>query len=248
MSQAKPTSDNSTCDHERLEKFLLSDHYRIEDEELIAHLDWCTACREKLEAQAGDAQSWKSAAALLKPSEFDSSSTAIFSAASGTNSNSLHAGAIQDVLKSLAPTDDPHRLGRIGNYEVVGVVGVGAMGVVLKAIDPSLDRVVAVKVMAPRLANNEMARKRFSREAKAAAAVLHPNVIPIHSVSSNSTLPYLVMTYVRGGSLQKRLDDEGHLPLVEVLRIGSQIAAGLSAAHEQGLVHRDIKPENILLG
>ncbi len=84
------------------------------------------------------------------------------------------------------------------------------MGIVLKAIDPSLDRVVAVKVMNPRLAHNENARKRFGREAKAAAAVLHPNVVPIHSVSSGSTLPYLVMSYIRGGSLQKRLDQEGH--------------------------------------
>ncbi|MFY7874654.1 MAG: protein kinase domain-containing protein, partial [Pirellula sp.] len=126
-------------------------------------------------------------------------------------------------------------------------VGVGGMGVVLKAIDPSLDRVVALKVLSPRLANSENARKRFAREAKAAAAVLHPNVIPIHSVSSGSTLPFLVMSYIRGGSLQKRLDQEGARPLVEILRIGSQIAAGLAAAHEQGLIHRDIKPENILL-
>ncbi len=76
---------------------------------------------------------------------------------------------------------------------------------------------------------------------------MHPNVIPIHSVSSDNALPYLVMAYNRGGSLQKRLQKEAPLPLVELLRIGSQIAAGLSAAHEQGLVHRDIKPENILL-
>ena len=121
------------------------------------------------------------------------------------------------------------------------------MGVVLKGIDASLDRVVAIKVMAPRLANNELARQRFAREAKAAAAVHHPNVIPIHSVYSDNKLPFFVMTYVRGESLQKRLDREGSLPLVEVLRIGSQIAAGLSAAHGQGLVHRDIKPENVLM-
>ena len=101
--------------------------------------------------------------------------------------------------------------------------------------------------MAPHLANNATARKRFSREAKAAAAVLHPNVIPIHCVSSDDAIPYLVMAYIRGGSLQKRLEREGPLPTVEILRIGSQIAAGLAAAHEQGLVHRDIKPENILL-
>jgi serine/threonine protein kinase len=121
------------------------------------------------------------------------------------------------------------------------------MGVVLKAVDKSLDRIVAIKVMAPHLATSGAARKRFAREAKAAAAVLHPNVIAIHSVSNDEVLPYLVMPYLRGTSLQKRLDGEGPLSLQEILRIGSQVAAGLAAAHAQGLVHRDIKPANILL-
>ena len=79
------------------------------------------------------------------------------------------------------------------------------MGIVFKAKDPSLDRYVAVKVLAPHLAVSPSARERFSREAKAAAAVLHPNVIPIHCVSSDDAIPYLVMAYIRGGSLQKRL-------------------------------------------
>ncbi len=121
------------------------------------------------------------------------------------------------------------------------------MGVVLKAHDRSLDRIVAIKVMSPHLASNGSARKRFAREAKAAAAVLHPNVIAIHSVASEDANPYLVMPFVRGTSLQKRIDSQGPLPLKDTLRIGSQIAAGLAAAHEQGLVHRDIKPANILL-
>ena len=138
-------------------------------------------------------------------------------------------------------------LGQLGGYEVSGVVGAGAMGVVLKASDKSLDRTVAIKVLSPHLASNGAARKRFAREAKAAAAVLHPNVIAIHGVSNDQSLPHLVMPYVRGTSLQKRISDEGSLPINEVLRIGAQIAAGLAAAHAQGLVHRDIKPANILL-
>jgi uncharacterized protein (TIGR03067 family) len=233
----------------RVEQFLLSDHYRMEDEdqELITHLDSCADCRAYMESHAADVETWDHVKQFLKPSEFDNASTALYSAANTLGQASQRPVAIQDVLDELAPTDDPHRLGRIGTYEVTGVVGVGGMGVVLKAIDPSLDRVVAIKVMAPRLANNETARKRFAREAKAAAAVLHPNVIQIHSVSSGGSVPYLVMAYIRGGSLQKRLEKEGPLPLIEVLRIGAQIAAGLAAAHDQGLVHRDIKPENILL-
>lgn len=249
MNHSQPNEAGAACDFTRIEKFLRSEHYRIEDEdqELIAHLDRCIGCREYMESQAADVQTWNDAKKLLQPSEFDNASSAEFSAAGSLSPLRLQPVAVQDVLDSLAPTDDPHRLGRIGTYEISGVVGVGGMGVVLKGIDPALDRVVAVKVMAPRLANNETARRRFSREAKAAAAVLHPNVIPIYGVSSDSSIPYLVMAYIRGGSLQKRLANEGALPLVEILRIGSQIAAGLAAAHEQGLVHRDIKPENILL-
>ncbi|MGB5336820.1 MAG: protein kinase, partial [Woeseiaceae bacterium] len=121
------------------------------------------------------------------------------------------------------------------------------MGVVLKGHDRSLDRTIAIKVLAPHLASNGAARQRFSREAKAAAAVLHPNVIAIHSVSNGGELPYLVMPYIRGASLQKRIDTEGPLPLGDILRIGAQIASGLASAHAQGLVHRDIKPANIML-
>ena len=138
-------------------------------------------------------------------------------------------------------------LGRLGPYEVVGVIGSGGMGVVLKAFDAALNRYVAIKVLAPHLGSSGAARKRFSREAQAAAAVVHDNVMEIYGVADLEELPYLVMPYVRGPSLQRRLDDDGPLALVEILRIGMQAASGLAAAHAQGLVHRDVKPANILL-
>jgi uncharacterized protein (TIGR03067 family) len=219
----------------------------LADQVVISHLDSCADCRAFLDSEAGDRNHWEKLKTHLQPTEFDSAGADAFSAASIVGFKGQQSFAIQDVLDSLSPTDDPHKLGRLGSYEITGVIGVGGMGIVLKAVDPSLDRVVAVKVMAPSLANNDKARKRFSREAKAAAAVLHPNVIPIHSVASDGAIPYLVMAYVRGGSLQKRIEHEGPLPIEEILRIGSQISAGLAAAHEQGLVHRDIKPENVLL-
>jgi uncharacterized protein (TIGR03067 family) len=234
------------CNQKHADQFLQSDAYRVEDEELIAHLETCHDCREYMDQQAAAPEMWGQLSTLLKPGEFDTASQPDFSAAT-TGHHGGKPAAAQDVLDALAPTDDPHKLGRLGGYEIIGVVGVGGMGVVLKAVDTSLDRIVAIKVMAPQLANNENARKRFAREARAAAAVLHPNVVPIHSVASGTSLPFLVMSYIRGGSLQKRLEKEGPLPLVEVLRIGSQVAAGLAAAHHQGLVHRDIKPGNILL-
>jgi serine/threonine protein kinase len=138
-------------------------------------------------------------------------------------------------------------LGRLGGYEITGIVGSGGMGVVLKGLDPALLRYVAIKVLSPQLATCGAARQRFAREARAAAAVVHDNVMAIHAVAEANGLPYLVMPYVRGPSLEKRLQQSGALPTEEVLRIGRQVAAGLAAAHAQGLVHRDVKPANILL-
>lgn len=230
------TSTIQTCDQQRLEHFLLGDLTTTAERELTSHLDECIHCRDQLEHLAAEPASWNEAESLLKSQPFDE-----------IDAHEHRSLQIQSVLDALAPTDDPAMLGRLGAHEVSGVVGAGAMGVVLKAVDPSLDRIVAIKVMAPHLASSGAARQRFAREAKAAAAVLHPNVIAIHSVSNDESLPSLVMPYVRGASLQKRLDNQGPLPVSEILRIGSQIAAGLGAAHAQGLVHRDIKPANILL-
>jgi hypothetical protein len=118
---------------------------------------------------------------------------------------------------------------------------------VYRARDTRLERVVAVKVLASHLAADSTARQRFFREAKAAAAVRNEHVVSIHAVSDESGPPYLVMEFIAGISLEKRLQRRGPLAVKEVLRIGMQIAAGLAAAHAQGLIHRDIKPGNILL-
>ena len=126
-------------------------------------------------------------------------------------------------------------------------LGRGGFGVVLKAVDPALGRVVAIKVLALELATSAAARSRFAREATAAAAVVHDHVVAIHAVDTWNNLPYLVMPFVAGRSLQERLDRDGPLGVKEVLRIGMQTARGLAAAHGQGLVHRDVKPSNILL-
>jgi hypothetical protein len=153
----------------------------------------------------------------------------------------------EEGLGFLDPSDNPESIGRLGHYEVREVVGRGGMGVVLKAFDESLHRVVAIKVMAPQLATSATARQRFTREARAQAAVAHEHVVTIHAVEEANGLPYIVMQCVAGQSLQDRLDRSGPLPLAEVLRIGMQTASGLAAAHAQWLVHRDVKPANILL-
>ena len=150
-------------------------------------------------------------------------------------------------LDFLQPSQRPESLGAIGGYDVLDVVGRGGMGIVLRAIDAKLNRVVAIKVLVPELAGNPQARRRFLREAQAAAAVCHDHVVTIHGVDDDEKLPFIVMEYIVGQSLQQKIDKSGPLGLKEVLRIGMQIAAGLTAAHKQGLVHRDIKPANILL-
>jgi serine/threonine protein kinase len=150
-------------------------------------------------------------------------------------------------LYFLQPADRPDLLGTLGQYEVQEVIGQGGMGLVLKAIDPPLHRAVAIKVLAPALAGSAMARQRFRREAQAAAAVCHEHVVTLHGVHETDGLPYLVMQYIAGESLQARLDRTGPLELLEIVRIGHQTASGLAAAHAQGLIHRDIKPANLLL-
>ncbi|MDZ4819171.1 MAG: protein kinase, partial [Planctomycetota bacterium] len=199
------------CDAGALDRFLNGSLSQNETARLTAHLDSCSNCCAALEARAAQPQYWSEAESLLRPSPFDvqqspgqddDDGTDFFTDRFGDSSDGaprqpLH---IQNVLSALHPTDDPAMLGRIGPYEVSGVIGSGGMGVVLKGVDRSLDRTVAIKVLAPHLASSGAARKRFSREAKAAAAVLHPNVIAIHSVANDLSLPYLVMPYVRGVS------------------------------------------------
>lgn len=150
-------------------------------------------------------------------------------------------------LDFLTPTDKSNCLGTLGQYEAIEVVGRGGMGLVLRTYDTKLNRVVAIKAMAPELAANPMAVKRFLREARAAAAVSHEHVVTIHAIEEDNKPPFIVMEFVDGKSLQEKVDEEGALELKEILRIGMQTARGLAAAHEQGLVHRDIKPANILL-
>ena len=241
-----------TCAPEIIAGFLNDELASNVESAFIEHLTSCDACRAKVDEAAAEKQEWRDAECFLPN---DARDVELLNIGSGDQDDrdpdetlaEIASAQINHVLGVLGPTDDPSMLGRLGGYEVSGVVGSGGMGVVIKALDTSLDRAVAIKVLAPHLASSGAARRRFSREAKAAAAVIHPNIIAIHGVSNDAALPYLVMPYVRGLSLQKRLDINGPLGLVEILRIGQQIAAGLSAAHAQGLVHRDIKPANILL-
>lgn len=206
-------------------------------------MESCAACRDDLEQLAGAPQDWQQVEEFLSDESFELAPLS----QCGISEEAENEDAHGRLLNLLGPSDDPRMLGRLGTYEVAGVIGSGGMGVVLKAFDHPLNRFVAIKVLAPHLATSAAARRRFSREAQAAAAIVHENVIEIHGVDAVDGLPYLVMPYVRGSSLQKRLHTAGPLSLLEILRIAKQAAAGLAAAHAQGLVHRDVKPANILL-
>ena len=157
-----------------------------------------------------------------------------------------HAGETLDATSFLARSERPGALGRLAHYDVQQVLGQGGFGIVYRAFDDKLQRTVAVKVLAPHLASSPAARKRFLREARSAAAVKHENVVQVYAVEEQP-LPFLVMEYLPGETLQQRIDRTGPLELPELLRVGRQIAGGLAAAHAQDLIHRDIKPSNILL-
>lgn len=221
------------------------------------HVEHCAHCQERL-AKLSGVGAWTHAL-VSHLRTLDSDERDLYNCPPHTTIE-LRAGALQDdapesgdielepvSLDFLEPAVHPELLGRLGRFDIERVIGAGGMGVVFKAHDGELHRAVAVKVLAPHLANSAAARRRFAREAQAAAAVIHPNVIPIHNVESDGKIPYLVMQYVAGESLQTRVDRLGPLPIADVLRIAQQTAAGLSAAHAQGLIHRDVKPANILL-
>ncbi len=152
-----------------------------------------------------------------------------------------------DLYSFLAPPQAADELGRLGSYRVLQVLGAGGMGVVFKAEDPHLRRFVALKAMLPSLATSPTAKERFFREARAAAALKHDHIVSIHQIGEERGAPFLAMEFLEGESLDDRLKRAGRLPTPEVLRIGREVAEGLSAAHDHGLIHRDIKPGNIWL-
>jgi serine/threonine-protein kinase len=135
----------------------------------------------------------------------------------------------------------------LGRYSLEREIGRGGMGIVFLARDVSLDRPVAIKLLPPARAGRPALRERFLREARTAARLSHPNIVPIHAVEESGGLVWFVMTYVPGETLGTRLRERGSLPPAEVVRILRDVAWALSHAHAQGVVHRDVKPDNILL-
>ena len=132
-------------------------------------------------------------------------------------------------------------------YEIVSSIGRGSMGVVYLARERALERFVAIKVLRPELALSQEGRERFRREARVAAQLTHPGILPLHTFGEVGGIWYFVMGYVRGSTLAERLRIDGRLPSDEALRIFTEMADAIDRAHRGGIIHRDIKPSNILI-
>ncbi|MSU79589.1 MAG: serine/threonine protein kinase [Gemmataceae bacterium] len=145
----------------------------------------------------------------------------------------------------LQPRLQNDELGRLANFRVLQLVGQGGMGIVFRAADTRLNRIVALKIMQPRIASDSIMRQRFLREARAMAAIKNEHVVTVYEVSVSNNLPFLAMEFLEGNTLEDYQKAVGRLPLPLTVRIGRESAQGLAAAHAHGLIHRDIKPSNL---
>lgn len=240
---------SGACDRDRLRRSL--DDRLGEDEraELSGHLEACEGCRRALESLAATSRFWADARLADGAPGPDIEKAHVLRTGDVEADEDDEVSDLFPLIHLFEPPDAgcPQALGRIGPYDVLEVLGQGGMGVVYKVRDRALDRLVAIKVVAPGMILGAAARRRFDREARAAAAVSHEHIVAIHHVDEVRGHPYLVMQYIAGGSLQDRLDASGPMEIKEILRIGTQTARALAAAHAQGVVHRDVKPANILL-
>src|SRR5215470_12878091 len=132
-------------------------------------------------------------------------------------------------------------------YRVERRLGRGGMGILYLALEPGLDRRVALKLIAPEAAADEVFTRRFAEESRIAAAIEHPNVVPIYAAGEHEGIPYIAMRFVSGSDLGRRISRDGKLDPELAVSLIAQIGNGLDAIHAAGLVHRDVKPANVLL-
>ena len=206
------------------------------------HLGQCERCRTKLEELAGGSQWITSDKPISGDYEVLSPKK--------NSGHGVHGGLTEDqslFTHLLLAAEYEGDLGILDGFRIHNVIDRGAMGIVFKATDPSLNRLVAIKLIDPVLAADPDFRVRFMREARAAAALNHPSIVTVFRVGEFQNLPYIVMEYVDGFSLEMMLQFGAPLPNHRILQIGQEICLGLQAAHNQNIIHRDIKPANILI-
>lgn len=140
-------------------------------------------------------------------------------------------------------------ISHLGRYEIIGELGQGAMGIVYKAKDPLIDRILAIKTISLNLAMDEKDEyeRRFYQEAKAAGRLSHPNIVTVYDVGKSGDVAYIAMEFLQGRELRDILNEGKSMPVSQILDIVRQVALGLAYAHEHGIVHRDVKPSNIMV-
>lgn len=251
-------ADLSLCNPLLLEGYLSGGITQVQITWVERHLNDCRTCREALERQAASPEFWQATGRYLDPKQPQDTALGLSHGMQTPVLASWQSGIPADMLPEgdldceaflkhwLEPSDQIDVLGTLDKYQVLGVISRGGMGLVLKAMDPDLNRLVAIKTLLQHLATSREAKLRFQREAQAAASIRHRHVIAIYAVDSWRDVPYIVMPYMQHGTLQQHARRHV-LELGEILAVAIQVAEGLDAAHACGLVHRDIKPSNILL-
>lgn len=214
------------------------------------HLEECRQCREALLALAGPVESCCGARAVRPEPQASPALQSMIQALAHQGAavpNDPAAEALAAIVERLEPSSRDGTMGCLGPYDLLELIEAGGMGVVLRAHDPSLQRMVALKVLYPALAASPAARQRFLREARLAAAIRHEHVVTVFSVAEARGLPFFTMELIQGESLARRLQRDGPLPNADLVRLAREMTAGLTAAHAQGIIHRDIKPANVLI-
>jgi serine/threonine protein kinase len=244
-------------DDDMLRSFLNGRLGDAASEPVERHLEGCPSCLERLDELSARERRTSPSSEWLLADDPATMTTLIqrlcragdsVAGIAGPATGGAHETRSSEGL--LAPAEPPAAPAYLGRYRVLHSLGVGGMGAVYLAEDPELRRTVAVKVphFAGPAAAQGVARQRFLREARAAAAVRHPRVCPIYDVGEQDSTPYVVMAFIEGRSLADRLKREG--PFTDprsAVALAIQVAQGLAAVHDRGLVHRDLKPSNILL-
>ncbi|MFN7843166.1 MAG: protein kinase domain-containing protein [Pirellula sp.] len=222
-----------------------------------SHLDSCIACRGILEEQAAEEGFWvetKSALnepldSTIPPADVRRLANSLRLAFHG--SSKIDLASFEEELNAgwkhwLGPATMENSIGRVLKYEILSIIGQGGMGIVFRAVDTELNRIVALKTLSAEARFHGDSRLRLLREARATALLSHPNIIPIFAFETWAGVPFIVSPFVPGGNLHDYVSSND-LPIEQLLEMAVQVTEALAVLHENGVIHRDLKPTNILV-